>query len=355
MVKIFGREYRKEDLKKFIGQMEQIAGTKFYSLEEGKGRGVRGIDVWTGSGFRFTILPERGMDISEASFCGMSLCWRSSTGDIHPHFYEPENFGWLRGFFGGLLTTCGLITIGQPSIDEGKNLGLHGRFSYLPAEKVRIKEEWKEEEYLIEVEGEVRESAVFGENILLQRKITTRMGERKLWIEDKVVNEGFEETPHMVLYHINIGFPVVAKGARLLTPSEEVIPRDEEAEKGKEEWGIFSLPIKGYKEKCYYHRMREDSQGLVHCALINEKIDLGVYVIYPKKELPWFVEWKMMGEGIYVVGMEPGNALVEGRAREREEGRLKFLKPGEEKKYWLEIGVLCGRGELKEFEEKIKK
>ena len=63
----------------------------------------------------------------------------------------------------------------------------------------------------------------------------------------------------------------------------------------------------------------------------------------------------MMGEGIYVVGMEPGNALVEGRAREREEGRLKFLKPGEEKKYWLEIGVLCGRGELKEFEEKIKK
>ena len=49
-----------------------------------------------------------------------------------------------------------------------------------------------------------------------------------------------------------------------------------------------------------------------------------------------------MGEGTYVVGMEPGNALVLGRDVERESGRLQFLEPGERREYDLEIGVVEG-------------
>ncbi|GAI43535.1 unnamed protein product, partial [marine sediment metagenome] len=172
------------------------------------------------------------------------------------------------------------------------------------------------------------------ENIVLRRKIRTRLGESRLWIYDLVENEGFERAPFMLLYHINGGFPVVAEGSRLISPTLEAVPRDEEAKKGKEDYDRFTSPIPGFKEKCYYHKMKEDSSGLVQCALVNENLQggsFGFYIKYKKEQLPEFVEWKMMGEGTYVVGVEPGNCTAEGREKLRKEGTLEFLKPGEKK------------------------
>ena len=62
----------------------------------------------------------------------------------------------------------------------------------------------------------------------------------------------------------------------------------------------------------------------------------------------------MNGEGIYVVGMEPGTNIGNGRSVERKEGRLIFLKPGETRSYNLEIGVLSGQEEISSFEDKVK-
>jgi len=90
--------------------------------------------------------------------------------------------------------------------------------------------------------------------------------------------------------------------------------------------------------------------------LINEDIEeggFGFYVKYKKEQLPQFIEWKMMGEGDYVVGMEPANCLVEGRDKERERGTLKFLEPGEKKEFDLEIGVLAGKESIEEFKKLI--
>ncbi len=357
MAKLFGREYSKRELGKFVGDFSQIAGTKLYRLLEGKGNGMRCVDLWTGSGFQFTVVLERAMDISQAFYNGKSLCWRSATGDVHPHFFEPEEMGWLRSFFGGLLTTCGLTYLGAPCEDEGEKLGLHGRISHIPAEKVKVGEEWKDGEYLLFIEGQMRESTVFGENILLKRKIWTKMGEKRFWIEDKVENQGYRESPFMILYHFNIGFPIVSEGSRLISPTMKVEPRDEEAEKGKEEYAKMSAPIPEFKEKVYYHEMKADEKGFVKCALVNDNLEgeaLGVYVIYKKDQLPNFIEWKMMGEGDYVVGMEPANCKVEGRAKERQRGTLSTLKPGEIREFSLEVGVLEGKSSIEEFEKKIK-
>ena len=57
----------------------------------------------------------------------------------------------------------------------------------------------------------------------------------------------------------------------------------------------------------------------------------------------------MMGMGTYVMGLEPGNCLVEGRAKERAAGRLSFLEPGEEKEFVVECGILDGDEELQGF------
>jgi len=182
------------------------------------------------------------------------------------------------------------------------------------------------------------------------------MGESRLWICDAVENEGYRESPFMILYHINIGFPVLCGKSKLISHSLEVKPRDEEAAKGKEEYYKFTDPISNFKEKVYYHKMKEDASGIVRCALINDNLEkegFGVYINYEKEQLPHFMEWKMMGEGDYVVGMEPANCLVEGRAEERKKGTLQFIQPGEVKKFELEIGILSCKEEIEKFEKLI--
>ncbi len=357
MAQVFGKDYSKRELMRLVGDISQVAGMKKYELLNGKGRGVRAVDIWTGTGFRFTVILDRGMDISQASYCGKSLCWRSSIGEVHPHFFEPEGMGWLRSFLGGLLTTCGLSYCGAPCEDEGESLGLHGRISHIPADKVSLEEKWEKDNYELSVSGLLRQSVIFGENLVLRRKIRTRLGESRLWIYDVVENESYERTPFMLLYHINGGFPVVAEGSRLISPTQEAVPRDEEAEKGKEDYDRFTSPIPGFKEKCYYHKMKEDSSGLVQCALVNRNLEgdgFGFYVKYRKEQLSQFIEWKMMGEGTYVVGMEPANCLVEGRDELRKKGTLEFLQPGEKKEFELEIGVLNGKEAIDRFKAEVE-
>ena len=137
MAYLFGKKWTRKQLLERVGDPSQIAAVRPHLLTDGKAKGVSAIDFSTGSGFRFTVLPDRCLDISAAEHCGRSLCWRSPTGDVSPYFYQPEGLEWLYGFFGGLVCTCGLTYYGAPCEDEGQSLGLHGRASSIPAQEVR--------------------------------------------------------------------------------------------------------------------------------------------------------------------------------------------------------------------------
>ncbi|MDP2898991.1 MAG: aldose 1-epimerase family protein [bacterium] len=353
MPKLFGKAYSKRELLRRIGNLSQIGGTRLYELSDGPEKGVRAVDFRTGTGFAFTALPDRGLDISAASYRGMSLVWRSPVGEVSPSFYEPEGLGWLRTFHGGLLTTCGLTHVGAPGRDGGESFGLHGRYSTIPARDVCVDANWRDDEYTMWVKGVVRQAVLFGENLTLTRKVSAKLGESCLTVEDLVENSGFNKCPFLILYHINAGFPLVDAGTQLVTTSASVTARDEEAEKGKEEHNVMSEPVAGYREKCYFFEMKTDSEGYAYSALLNEELELGLYVKYRKDTLPHFVEWKMMGEGAYVVGMEPANNLLRGRAAEREAGTLVELEPGQRVSTFLEIGVLSSRNEIKEFKKSV--
>ncbi len=353
MPELFGKSYGREELVRRIGNLSQIGGTRIYELSDGPEKGVRAVDFRTGTGFEFTVLPDRGLDISTASYRGMSLVWRSPVGEIAPTFYEPHGLGWLRTFHGGLLTTCGLTHVGGPCEDGGESLGLHGRYSTIPARNVCVDSCWRGDGYVMWVKGVVREAVLFGENLTLTRKISARLGESRLTIEDLVENTGFERSPFLIVYHMNAGFPLVDAGTQLVATSSSVTPRDEEAEKGKEDYNIMSEPVPGFREKVYFHEMKADSEGYAYTALINEERSLGLYVKYGKETLPHLAEWKMMGEGAYVVGMEPSNNMLRGRPGEREAGTLVELKPGEKVSMFLEVGVLSGQGEIKEYRKKV--
>jgi hypothetical protein len=350
---LFDKQYQKYKLMQYIGNISQIGGLKHYELASGVGKGVGAVDFKTGTGFEFTVLLDRGMDISEARYNGQSLCWRSSTGNVSPQFFDPQGKGWLQSFFGGLVITCGLSNVGPECQDCGEEFGVHGRYTSLPASNIKIEQKWEGEQFKMTVEGQMRETAVFGPNLLLTREISAKLGENRLVIHDIIENQGHEKTPIMILYHCNFGFPLLDEHTILISPTKKLIPRDADAEQGKEDYFKFQPPTKGYKEKVYGHEMQADKAGFVQIALINKIRELGIYMKYQKNQLPQFTQWKMMGQGVYVCGLEPGNCGVLGRAKEREAGTLEFLNPGEIKESQLEIGVLTSRKEIEIFSKKL--
>jgi len=350
MVNLYGRDWTREELCRYVGRDSQLGGVRLAELADANARGVRVADVDTGSGLAYTVLLDRGMDIGAARYRGASLTWDSATGPAHPAHFEPEGYGWLRTFHGGLVVTCGLTTAGAPSVDDGESLGLHGRISHTPASNVWTDGAWRGDEYEMWVRGKMRQAVVFGENLLLDRRIWSRLGQSRIMIRDVVTNEGHRRTPHMMLYHVNFGFPLLAEGTELLAPSRDVRPRDEVAAPGLAVHNRYEAPIDGYEEQCFYHDMVADAEGNVTVMLVNRGYGggqgLGVYLKYRRAELPLFTQWKMVCSGTYVTGLEPANCLVEGRDKDRERGILQFLEPGESREYLVEIGVLDGNEEI---------
>jgi hypothetical protein len=337
-----------------VGDISQLGGVRNVTLNDGNENGVRAMEVRTGSGFRFTVLPDRGMDISEAEYAGRSLCWRSYTGDVAPAFFEPEGAGWLRGFFGGLLTTCGLTYIGQAGTDEGEALGLHGRISYTPARNVSAGGEWQNDEYLISVRGRVSEASALAQRVTLTRNISTKLGASSLSIKDTVENEGHTSCPFMMLYHVNFGFPVVGGDTVLIAPSKDVVTIAREKVTQPDLYRRFQNPTPGFKEMVFRHETVPDEEGYVTVALINKGLECcGSYVRYRKRELPHLFQWKMLAQGAYVVGLEPATCWAEPRSRARERGQLNFLEPGQAVHQHVEIGVCTSSAEIQKLEESI--
>ena len=354
MVDLIDLSMKKNEILERVGDISQICDARRMTYTEGKSAGVGAIDISTGSGFTFTVLPSRGLDISHASFKGMPVAWKSVCGVVAPGFFEPEGYGWLRSFFGGLLTTCGMTYSAHPCEDDGEQFGLHGRVSNIPAENVTITKAWKGDEYNITVSGSVREAIVFGNKLELSRSITTSLGSSKLIIRDTVENLGFADSPLMMLYHINIGWPIVSENSRLFSTTAGVKPADDRARSEIDQWSTFLPPQTGYQERVYFHDLKPDERGGINLALVNESLELGVYLSFLKKEFPHFVEWKMMGKGEYVVGIEPGN-ITGHRAHMRKEGTLEFIKPGAQRTFTLEIGILEGKESINSIINKINK
>lgn len=353
---IFGNKLTATELKRRIGNMSQLGGTRHYELTEGSAKGVRAVDCRTGTGFDFTVLPDRGMDISLASYQGMNLVYLSPTGEVNPAFYNCIDSEWLRSFFAGLLTTCGLTYFGPPGKDGEDDLGLHGRIANIPAKQVCDLSGWHGDDYVIRITGTIDEAFLFGDKIRLERTISSKLGGRSLQITDIVTNTGFRETPFNILYHINTGFPLLDEGAELIISSRKVTPYCDKSAQNIADACRFTSPHSGFTEENFLHEMAGDADGYGYSALVNRNLNdgLGLYVKFNLDALPLLSEWKMMGEGDYVVAIEPVNTKLDNRAVLRQEGKLPMLQPGESRKMNVEIGILDGKAEIGTFHRKVE-
>jgi len=339
------RPYTREFLLERTGRLSQAGGISHFTHAEGKAKGVSTLRVRTARGLEYWVVPDRGMDIFEASFLGRSLCWHSPVGMVHPAYYSNRGTEWLRSFPGGLLSTCGLTTVGVPSEDNGESLGLHGSISNTPAESVNWSEHWQGDDCLLSVSGKVRETSVHGANMLLERTISTSLQGKSFTVHDVVENQGVRDSPLMVLYHFNFGFPLLSEHSRIYAPSEAFEPADDLSARSKDTWNRFEAPVTGALERVYFHKMKPDPGGRVTVILVGDS-DLGVALSYESKALPEFVQWKMTGANHFVLGLEPANCRTLGRKAERDRGTLQTLAPGERREFRLEVSVLDGAEEV---------
>ncbi|MDO8358866.1 MAG: aldose 1-epimerase family protein [Devosia sp.] len=369
MVNLFGKAMTRREVAARSGMLSQFAGVRLMELGDGVERGIRLLEFRTGSGLRFTVLVDRAMDIADCDYKGQAIGWHSPAGFRHPGLHEYEGEGglaWARSF-SGLLVTCGLDHIlfmnevpadtyvysPKPTVKHS----LHGRISTIPARLTGYGERWEGDRCFLWAEGVVQQSAVFGEDLHLIRRIEAEVGTSAIRLSDRVVNHGFYKTPHMYCYHINVAHPVLDEGSRYLAPIRDVVwaahAGDDYRARGV---GYRTLPAPqhNFHEQVWQHELAADAAGEVPVALVNDRLGLGFEVTTRKDQFPCQYEWQNLQAGQYALGIEPSTNHVLGNLAARERGEMIWLEHGEERCYDSVFRILDGSAAIAASEARIR-
>ena len=369
MVKLYGRTYTRRELSAHAGQLSQFAGVTLSTRDNGLERGVRVLEFRSGAGLRFTVMIDRGMDLGECDHKGRAIGWVSPTGFRNAWLTDTEaegGLGWLRSF-SGLLSTCGIDHIlGMAEEDAGhynypyrKDIkhNLHGRVAVIPAHLSSYGVAWDGDECTLYAEGTIVQSTVFGEDLHLIRRIEVKVGSNEILLKDRVVNHGFYKTPHMLLYHIDVGHPLLSENTRYVAPVRDVVwaaHAGADYRKQGVTYKKFSGPREGYREQVWQFEMGSDEAGKVPVAVVNDALGFGLLIETSRHEFPCQLQWQNFQSGMYTVGLEPVTNHVLGREYAKEKGELIWLEHGEERSYTTRFAVLDGAAEIGAVEKHIR-
>ncbi len=307
----------------YVGHENQTYGVEEMRLVGGKGDGMRLLQTRNGNGLEFTVSADRCADIARLSFDGVNFSYHSPCGFVAPAYYDDNGFGFLKSFNAGFLTTCGLTNCGGPCEEGGEALPQHGTIGNIPAENIYHYIENGE----IHIKAKMRDAAPFARKLILEREYVIPLDKNEIYITDKVTNIGSADSPLMMLYHFNVGYPLLCEDTEVTIPSKSVKGANPHAQADIANCTKMEKPQAGYEEMCFFHK----NEGKVQVTVKNPKLGKGFIMSYDASELPEFCEWKMMGENEYVLGVEPGTTTPIGRVNAREEGMVMTLKPGETK------------------------
>ena len=315
----------------YIGHASQLCGVEEVRLVGGKGDGMRLLQVRNAAGLQMTVCADRCADIYRLNFKGDNMDYFSPNGYVAPAYYDEPGAGFLKSFTAGFLTTCGLTAVGSPCTDEGEALPLHGTIGNTPCEHIW----WDEDEENIYIHAIINDSGIFSRKLMLKRTIRVSKADSGFAISDTVENQGDVESPVMLLYHMNMGYPLLSENAVVEIPSVSVKPRNDRAAEDQDTWHKMLPPTPGFEEQCYFHSFKNEGKASIY----NPDIHKGLTIFFDANALDHFTEWKMMGFRDYVLGLEPGNCHPDGRDVMRKEGKLKILQPGEAVTYEVSVSL----------------
>lgn len=325
---------------------EQVGGAaRGYKIVKRRlGGGLRdGVDlVEIDNGrLRLDIVPTRGMGLWKVWQSDWEIGWTSPLrGPVNPALvplWEPSGIGWLSGF-DELLCRCGLESNGAPEFDDQGRLKypLHGKIANLPAQKVELTIDGDAGE--ISLAGEVEERRIFGNQLRLRSTYRTRVGESGFRVIDEVENPGSGPAEMELLYHINLGQPLLGAGSQLVAPVKTLVPRNARAAEGVASWDSYGPPQAGFVEQVYLMDLLADAASNTRVLLKSPRGEHGVSLTFNIQQLPKFTLWKCTQaiEDGYVTGLEPGVNFPNPRSYEKEQGRVVTLGPGQRRTF--EIG-----------------
>ena len=295
-----------------ISNYMQMASLRRYYLAGGAQDGLEVIDCDNGK-LRFLINVTKACDIMQVYHEGQNVSFISKNG------FTKREISFLNRFEGGMLYTCGLDSAGRR---EGYEM--HGTFHNTPAEILRA----ECNEGGIVIEALIRNSALFGQNLLMKRKISTAIGSEHLILEDTLCNEGYADADYGLLYHVNVGYPMLDEGAHILTDATEYFACDPFATENADTRFKISEAIPNQPECCYYLTMHEPK-----ATLENPRLGKAFTLSYSGDTLPCFLEWKSMASGDYALGLEPCTTMIGKRFIPKK------LAPGASVCFGLDISV----------------
>lgn len=275
-----------------ISNPAQLASLRRYTLTEGQGKGLDILDCDNGK-LRFLLNVNRACDMMQLYHEGQNLSFVSKNGP------SGRELPFLRRFEGGMIYTCGLDSVGGR---EGYEL--HGTLHTTPAEILRA----ECNEAGITVEAVVRDTSLFGKNLVLRRTVTAALGADTVTVQDTLTNEGFRDEEYCLLYHVNIGYPMLDAGARVVADIEKCEPRTPWAAQNVENAYEMGEAVANDEERCYYLTLRRPE-----ASLVNEKLGKTLTVSYSGDTLPCFLEWKSIASGDYALGLEPCTTQLDDR------------------------------------------
>ena len=303
----------------YYGHPSQFFGVEEHRLVGGRGDGMRLLEIRNGLGLELTLSVDRCCDISRLSFLGCNYGFFSANGYVAPSYYDDHEDGWLKGFTAGFLTTCGLENVGVSCTDQGKRYGQHGSLSHTPAECVA----WNVDEQAITVTAEMNCARIFASKLSVHRTIRCDRTANAMTITDTVRNDNAQAEPVLLLYHCNMGYPLLQECSEVYIPSQSVEPRDTRAAEGMDAWNKIQAPEPGFAEQCYRHRFK----GRGMAGVFNPKLERGILMSFDPTVLPYFTQWRLMDVKDYVLGLEPANCHVMGRDVMRQDGTLQLIEP----------------------------
>ncbi len=322
-----------------------------------------GVDLVTLDNGRLNIrvIPTRGMGILDVTMGDFRLGWHSPVRQVvHPRHVNLESrggLGWLEGF-NEWLVRCGLEWAGAPGLDQfvnnmgdqaEMNLTLHGKIANIPASDVWFEAD-REAPHRLRLCGIVEETMLFGPNFELTSEIGTEVGSSRFVVHDRITNRSAQKQEFQLLYHINVGKPLLGDGSRFYGAVSEVEPINARAAENLDTYDFYPGPQAGFVEQVYCMRPQADSRGLAAVLLASPGGDRGILLRYPANQLPYFSLWKNLAaeEDGYVTGLEPSTGFPHNRNHERKAGRVPVLEPGETREFRLEFELLEGRQQVEE-------
>lgn len=331
-----------EELRRRTCDLRGLGEIRLVVVENGPGRGQRLLICRNAVGIEFEVAVDRAFDISALRYRAVNLGWNSPVGLPAPGFPADleSGLGLLRSL-DGFLATCGLDHYGEPTEGPADHFiyparrtvhyPLHGRISHEPATILGYGLT-ESSPATIWCEAEVRQAAVFGEVLVLRRRIELELFRTRISLSDVVVNRGFRPARHAMLYHFNLGFPFLDENVELIGGFGPLM-----------ETFRASPPVPGddRQERDDLIDPQSDSRGLVTVGMRNPTLLNGVslHLSFPKAQLPQVNLWRCWQSGLYVMGVEPCTAL--NRTALSYEGKQTphFLDPGAAKHYDLTLDV----------------